>query len=169
MRGAYGRIWLFGDDVNTDVIHPPQFFSLDPDVVRRGLFNGLDPELQGQLRAGDILVGGRNFGCGSSRETSIQSLKLNQVGAIVAVDFARIFFRSATNNALPCLNFANPADRGRLRAGERVEISFDDATLHTEGGQVIALEPIGAFVHSVWEAGGLIEAMDVFTRGAGAR
>lgn len=162
MKRVTGRAWVFGDDVNTDVIHPPQFFSLDPAVVKRGLFHGLDPELHRRIRPGDMLVAGRNFGCGSSRETSIQSLKLNGVGAIVAVDFGRIFFRSATNNGLPCVRFANAGDVQRILAGQRVEMSFDEWTLATDAGERIAVEPAGAFVRRVWEAGGLLEAVDLF-------
>lgn len=161
MRPVSGRAWSFGDDVNTDVMHPPQFFSLKPDVVRRGLFAGLDPQFHERVRPGDVLIAGRNFGCGSSRETSIQSLKLNCVGAIVAVDFARIFFRSATNNALPCVTFADPADRMRVTTGQHVEISFDAWELRTDTGEVLVLEPVGAFVEQVWAAGGLLEASDL--------
>jgi 3-isopropylmalate/(R)-2-methylmalate dehydratase small subunit len=151
-----GRVWLFGDDLNTDVIHPPQFFSLDPEKVKRGLFHGLDPTIQPALEPGDVLVGGRNFGCGSSRETSLQSLKLNRVGAILALDFARIFFRNATNNGLVCLTFARAADRDRLRAGQRVEVAPSEGRLVTDGGDAIELDRPGAFVQRVWEAGGLL-------------
>ena len=154
-----GRVWMFGDDVNTDVIHPPQFFSLEPAKVKQGLFHGLDPTIQPSLQPGDIFVGGRNFGCGSSRETSMRSLKLNEVGAIVALDFARIFFRNATNNGLPCLTFANPADRGKLVKGQVVEIFPAEATLVTDTGAIIALEPPGAFIQEVWAAGGLLEML----------
>lgn len=153
------RCWVFGDDLNTDVMHPPQFFSLDPEVVRRGLFHGLDPDLQPALRPGDILVGGRNFGCGSSRETSVQSLKLNQVGAIVAVSFARIFFRSATNRGLRCLTFADAAHKPRIVTGEAVELDLDALTLRTESGQALPLIHPGAFVQRIWDAGGLLELL----------
>ena len=151
-----GRVWLFGDDLNTDVIHPPQFFSLDPEKVKRGLFHGLDPSIQPNLQPGDILVGGRNFGCGSSRETSMRALKLNQIGAIVALDFARIFFRNATNNGLPCLTFANAADLGRLRQLEAAEIQPGRARLVTDSGLEIQLEPPGHFIMNIWQAGGLL-------------
>jgi 3-isopropylmalate dehydratase small subunit len=151
-----GRVWHFGDDVNTDVIHPPQFFSLDGETVKRGLFHGFDPTLQGRLQPGDVLVAGRNFGCGSSRETSLRSLLLNHVGAIVALDFARIFFRSATNHGLPCLRFARPADRLRLAQGERVEIVPELGLARPEHGEPIQLEPPGEFVLRIWAAGGLL-------------
>lgn len=151
-----GRVWLFGDDLNTDVIHPPQFFSLDPEKVKRGLFHGLDPTIQPNLQPGDILVGGRNFGCGSSRETSMRALKLNQIGAIVALDFARIFFRNATNNGLPCLTFSNPEDLGRLRQWQRIEIQAGRSLLLTEEGEAVRLDPPGHFIMSIWQAGGLL-------------
>lgn len=151
-----GRAWTFGDDLNTDVLHPPAFFSLDPDVVRRGLFHGLDPTLQPRLAPGDVIVAGSNFGCGSSRETSVQSLRLNQIGAIVAVDFARIFFRSATNNGLPCLTFLRPDDRARVRTGQTVTLSPGDWHLRTDAGDALPLEPPGPFIERIWRAGGLL-------------
>lgn len=151
-----GRVWLFGDDLNTDVIHPPQFFSLDPEKVKRGLFHGLDPTIQPSLQPGDILVGGRNFGCGSSRETSMRALKLNQIGAIVALDFARIFFRNATNNGLPCLTFAHAADLACLQQWQQVQIEPERALLTTDAGIEIQLEPPGQFIMSIWQAGGLL-------------
>jgi 3-isopropylmalate/(R)-2-methylmalate dehydratase small subunit len=156
MAAIRGRIWLFGDDLNTDVIHPPQFFSLDPEKVKRGLFHGLDPTIQPNLQPGDILVGGRNFGCGSSRETSMRALKLNQIGAIIALDFARIFFRNATNNGLPCLTFANAADLAKRQQLQRAEIEPARALLRTEAGVQIQLEPPGQFIMSIWQAGGLL-------------
>lgn len=154
-----GRVWLFGDDVNTDVIHPPAFYSLDPDKVRRGLFHGYDPDMQPSVQPGDVVVAGRNFGCGSSRETSIRAIKLNDIGALVAIDFARIFFRNATNNGLPCLTFADPADRARLYKGQRITVDPETATLATEEGETIRLTPPGDFVRQIWAAGGLLELL----------
>jgi 3-isopropylmalate dehydratase small subunit len=154
-----GRVWTFGNDINTDVIHPPEFFSLDPEVVRRGLFHGFDPTLQEKLVPGDVLVAGRNFGCGSSRETSIQSMKLNGIGAIIAIDFARIFFRSATNNALPCVTFADPVDSRLVSSGELVDLDFEQSLLRTSSGTEIPLTRPGSFVRSIWEAGGLLELL----------
>jgi 3-isopropylmalate dehydratase small subunit len=154
-----GRVWLFGDDVNTDVLHPPQFFSLDPERVKLGLFHGIDPSLQARLAPGDVIVAGRNFGCGSSRETSLRSFKLNQIGAVVALDFARIFFRNATNNGLPCLTVADASALARVRQGMRVTISPAAACMELEDGAVIALDPPGEFVRKIWSAGGLLELL----------
>lgn len=153
------RTWVFGDDLNTDVIHPPQFFSLDPETVKRGLFHGLDPAMQPALSPGDTLIGGHNFGCGSSRETSVRSLKLNQIGCIVAISFARIFFRNATNNGLPCLTFAQPQDKERVVAGVPVEVDLDALVLTTADGVTIELAPPGQFIQQIWRAGGLLELL----------
>jgi len=154
-----GNAWCFGDHVNTDVIHPPEFFSLDPERVKKGLFHGFDPELQKRFRPSDVVVAGRNFGCGSSRETSIRSLKLNRVGAVVAIDFARIFFRNATNNGIPCLTFENPFDATHVWPGERVRICFETWTLTTESADRIELTPAPDFILSIWQAGGLLETL----------
>lgn len=158
MSAITGRVWLFGDDLNTDVIHPPAFYSLDPDKVRRGLFHGYDPGIQPAIEPGDVVVAGRNFGCGSSRETSIRALKLNRIGAVVAVDFARIFFRNATNNGLPCLTFADPGDLARFEGGQRITVDPEAATLRTGDGTV-RLTPPGEFVRRIWAAGGLLELL----------
>lgn len=154
-----GSVWAFGDHVNTDVIHPPEFFSLDPERVKRGLFYKHDPELQPRLSPNDIVVAGRNFGCGSSRETSIRSIKLNKIGAIVAVDFARIFFRSATNNGVPCLSFADPADAPRIMRARRARVSLSAWTLTTDSGEVARLSPVADFILEIWRAGGLLETL----------
>jgi 3-isopropylmalate/(R)-2-methylmalate dehydratase small subunit len=159
MKGGTGNIWCFGDNMNTDVIHPPQYFSLDPEQVKQGLFRGLDPELHKRILPGDIIVGGRNFGCGSSRETSVQSLKLNRVGAIVAIDFARIFFRSATNNGIPCIEFAEPQSMAMVTAAQKVRISFETWTLDTDSGHRIALRPAPPFIVHLWQVGGLVETL----------
>lgn len=156
MSEIAGRAWVFGDDINTDVIHPPSFYSLDPDKVRRGLFHGYDPDMQPNIEPGDVVVAGKNFGCGSSRETSIRAIKLNKIGALLAVDFARIFFRNATNNGLPCLTFADPADAARLHQGQRITVDPEAATAVTEEGETISLTPPGDFVRQIWAAGGLL-------------
>jgi len=154
-----GRAWLFGGDLNTDVIHPPEYFSLNPTRVRAGLFKKYDPTIQPALRPGDVLVGGSNFGCGSSRETSIRSLLLNGIGAILAVDFARIFFRNATNSGLPCLTFAAPEERHKIVAGTLITVDLDAAAVRIPGSGPIGLTPPDAFIRDIWAAGGLLNTL----------
>jgi len=156
MVSIRGRAWVFGDDLNTDVIHPPDFFSLDPEKVKRGLFGKLDASIQPRIQQGDVIVGGRNFGCGSSRETSIRSLLLNGISAVVAVDFARIFFRNATNNGLPCLVLADANRLSLIRNGQGITISTEEGILETSAGDQISLELPGRFVRQIWSAGGLL-------------
>lgn len=154
-----GRAWVFGDNVNTDVIHPPDYFSLDEERVKQGLFARFDPTMQAKIQPNDLLVGGRNFGCGSSRETSMQSLKLNRIGAIVAVDFARIFFRNATNLGLPCLQLADPDAREQIRTGDVLVLDLGACTL-TCGERTHALQPVGDFITDIWHAGGLLGLLE---------
>jgi 3-isopropylmalate dehydratase small subunit len=148
--------WVFGDNLNTDVLHPPSYFSLDQEIVKQGLFKGIDPSLQERVRQGDLIIGGRNFGCGSSRETSIRSLKWNGIAGIVAVDFARIFFRSATNSGIPCLCFANPEDRARFEHGGHARLDLEAFTLELESGPSVQLQAVPEFVRKIWAAGGLL-------------
>jgi 3-isopropylmalate dehydratase small subunit len=150
-----GRTWVLGDNVNTDVLHPPQFYSLDPERVKLGLFKGIDETLQARVRPGDFILGGRNFGCGSSRETSIQSLRLNGIAGVVAVDFARIFFRSATNFGIPCLSFVDPDALRLFRDGGDATLDLERGVLESGAGRA-ALEPVGAFIQRIWRAGGLL-------------
>jgi 3-isopropylmalate dehydratase small subunit len=151
-----GRAWVFGDDVNTDVLHPPQYYSLDPERVRLGLFKGIDESLQEQLRPGDLVIGGRNFGCGSSRETSIRSFKLNGISAIVAASFARIFFRNAINQGLLCVCFSHPEDARRFVCGETARLDLAAAAIESAAAGPVAIEPPGPFVERIWRAGGLL-------------
>jgi 3-isopropylmalate/(R)-2-methylmalate dehydratase small subunit len=150
------QTWVFGDNLNTDVLHPPSYYSLDPAIVRSGLFKGIDPELQARVRDGDLIVGGRNFGCGSSRETSIRSLKLNGIAAIIAVDFARIFFRSATNLGIPCLCLSKPTEHASFQHGGRAQLQLEVDRVTLESGEHVSLQPVGAFVRKIWSAGGLL-------------
>lgn len=158
-RVIAGTAWCFGDDVSTDVIHPPDFYSLSKDKVKAGLFQRYDPTLQSRIQPGDILVGGRNFGCGSSRETTILSLLHNGIGAIVARSFGRIFFRNATNNGLPCLVIRS-GQESVVSTGQRVSISFSDWTMSNETGACIALETASGFIQRIWRAGGLLAILD---------
>jgi 3-isopropylmalate/(R)-2-methylmalate dehydratase small subunit len=100
-RAVYsGPAISLGDSVNSDVLHPTVYFSLDPERVKAGLFQGLEPELARRVTPDTLLVAGRNFGCGSSREVVVQAMRLHGLRVVVASSFARIFYRNCINLGL---------------------------------------------------------------------
>jgi len=111
MRSIRGNVWKYGDDVNTDVIFPGKYtYTIsDPEEMARHALEDLDPDFVGRVQPGDIIVAGKNFGCGSSREQAATCLKYAGVGAIIAVSFARIFYRNAINQGLPALSVPEAA------------------------------------------------------------
>lgn len=100
MEPWLGNALVLGDNINSELIHPAQFFSLDPQRVREGLFQGISPTLGARVTERTLIVSGRNFGCGSSREVSVQALCLHGVRLLVAASFARIFYRNCINNGI---------------------------------------------------------------------
>ena len=120
MARLRGRAWVYGDDVSTDAIVPGKYLKLtDLDEVARHVMEGVDPTFADNVRPGDIVVGGRNFGTGSSRESAPGALKAAGVSCLVAEFFARIFFRNAINFGLPALECPGA---GRIRTGDELEI-----------------------------------------------
>ena len=114
----------------------------------------LDPDFAKQVEPGDIIVAGRNWGCGSSREQAVTCLKESGVGAIMAASFARIYYRNCLNAALPALICAEAQDL--LQPGERISIDLDRGVLHYDRGE-IPFRPIPTSVREIFDAGGLIE------------
>ncbi|MDH5815770.1 MAG: 3-isopropylmalate dehydratase small subunit [Candidatus Nezhaarchaeota archaeon] len=105
MNVIRGRVWKFGDNVDTDVIIPFKYKArtLDPKELAQHVMEGIDPDFPRKVKPGDIIVAGRNFGCGSSREQAPLAIKAAGISAVVAESFARIFFRNAINIGLPVL------------------------------------------------------------------
>ncbi len=151
-----GRAWKYGDNVNTDVIFPGKYTyaPLTPEEMARHALEDLDPGFAASVKPGDVIVAGKNFGCGSSREQAAACLKYAGIHAVIAKSFARIYFRNAINLGLPVLQSEEAPDN--IAAGDLVEIDL-------EGGRIIA--PSGTFrfvpfppeVAGILEAGGLIE------------
>ena len=153
-----GRIWKLGDHVNTDALHPSVFFSLDEKRVREGVIEGM-----GRLGANFItessheklvIVAGQNFGCGSSRETSVRGLRDFGVKAIVAASFARIFFRSLTNLGVP--TFECREIQNRTRDGELIDILTTEGFIELPDTGRFPFLPIDPHVKKILDAGGLI-------------
>jgi 3-isopropylmalate/(R)-2-methylmalate dehydratase small subunit len=140
-----GRAWKYGDNVNTDVIFPGKYTytATDPKEIASHALEDLDPTFVGGVQPGDVIVAGRNWGCGSSREQAATCLKLVGVGALVAASFARIFYRNAINSGLPAI--VCPEAAVDLAAGE----------VRCPAG-VFPFEPFPASVQAILADGGLI-------------
>jgi 3-isopropylmalate/(R)-2-methylmalate dehydratase small subunit len=149
-----GRVWKYGDDVNTDVIFPGKYtYSIsDPKEMPQHALEDLDPTFVENVQPGDIIVAGKNWGCGSSREQAVTCLKEAGVGAIVARSFARIYFRNCINQALPIVT-CDAVDG--VEAGQEISIDFAAGTVTTPGGEY-TFPPLAPEVMEILEAGGLI-------------
>jgi 3-isopropylmalate/(R)-2-methylmalate dehydratase small subunit len=151
-----GRIWKYGDDVNTDVIFPGRYTYqlMEPDEMAKHAMEDLDPEFAKNVKPGDVVVAGKNFGCGSSREQAAACLRAAGVQAVVAKSFARIYFRNAINLGLAVLQCEEASDA--LKTGDEVEIDFAGGKI-ISGGRVFTFFPLPDSVIGIIEAGGLIE------------
>jgi len=141
--------------VNTDVIFPGKYtYTItDPAEMARHALEDLDPAFAGAVRPGDILVGGRNWGCGSSREQAATCLREAGVRAIVAASFARIFFRNAVNSGL--LPVACPAAAEAIRPGETVTVDVERCAVSCAAGE-FSFPPLSPSLREIVAAGGLI-------------
>lgn len=150
------RVWMFGSDVNTDQIVPgryaPYMLPNEADLAKYPFVEAM-PDFAPNVRPGDIIVAGPNFGCGSSREYAPLALKLVGVGAIVAPLFARIFLRNALNLGIPC--FTDDLTQ-RLGHGDEVALNVEEGTVTTASGDVIQLPAPPDFMREIWRAGGII-------------
>jgi 3-isopropylmalate/(R)-2-methylmalate dehydratase small subunit len=150
-----GKVWKYGDDINTDVLFPGKYTYTvsDPAEMGRHALEDLDPTFRSQVQPGDVIVAGKNFGCGSSREQAVTCLVAKGVGAIVARSFGRIYYRNAINNALPVLTCAQAVDS--LESGDEVEIDLKAGQIRCARG-TFTFPPLPEAVMAIFEAGGLI-------------
>lgn len=151
-----GRVRKMGDECDTGQILPGRYVPLtDPAELATHLFEDVAPDLRGRISPGDILVGGRNFGCGSSREHAPKAIKFSGLGAVVADSFARIFFRNALNLGLPAV--AVPGICAAVREGERLRIDIAKGELRNlDSGAVFAFPRYEDFIVDMLRQGGII-------------
>ena len=156
---ARGRVFKYGDNVDTDVIIPARYLNTsDPAELAAHCMEDLDPLFAGSARNGDILVGGRNFGCGSSREHAPLAIKASGVACVVAESFARIFYRNALNIALPILEC--PEAARAIAAGDEVTIDFETGEIaDVTTARSFVAEPFPPFMLELIAAGGLAAYM----------
>jgi 3-isopropylmalate/(R)-2-methylmalate dehydratase small subunit len=150
-----GRVWKYSDDINTDVIFPGKYtYTIsDPAEMSKHALEDLDPHFAGEVQAGDIIVAGKNWGCGSSREQAVTCLKESGLGAIVAKSFARIYYRNCLNAALPALICPEAVES--IQAGEIIEIDLELGEIRSTGG-TLTFPPLPEAVMEIFEAGGLV-------------
>lgn len=150
-----GNVWIFGDDIDTDAIIPGKYLTINkPDELARHAFEGVRPEFAQRIRAGDIIVAGFNFGCGSSREHAPLALKGAKVKCIIAKSFARIFFRNAINIGLPLLECP---DTDKIEEGDHIEVDFESGMItNTTRKETYQATPLPDFVRQIVDAGGLV-------------
>jgi 3-isopropylmalate dehydratase small subunit len=151
-----GKIWKFGNDIDTDVIIPARYLNTsDPTELAKHCMEDADPGFGRRISPGDIIMGGKNFGCGSSREHAPIAIKGAGIGLVVAESFARIFYRNAFNIGLPILE--SPRAAAEIRQGDEVEADIETGLIidHTTGTRYQA-QPIPPFMRELLAAGGLV-------------
>ena len=147
------RVWKFGDDIDTDAIIPGRFLTIyDPAELAKHAFEGTRDEFARDVREGDVVVGGTNFGCGSSREHAPLALLGAGVRVVVARSFARIFYRNAVNTGLLPLVAAG-ADS--IQDGAAVSVDIAGGFVEVDGRRLV-VEPVPGFLKEIVDAGGLV-------------
>jgi 3-isopropylmalate/(R)-2-methylmalate dehydratase small subunit len=152
-----GKVWKYGDHIDTDVIIPARYLTtFDPHILAKHCMEDIDPAFAAGVKPGDIIVGGENFGCGSSREHAPIAIKGCGVACVVAKSFARIFYRNSFNMGLPI--FEAPDLWDLVEKGQEIEV--DGYLGRISAGQAeISLEPIPPFMQELIAAGGLMNYM----------
>jgi len=153
-----GRVWAFGDNIDTDVIIPARYLlTSDPAALAPHCMEDFDPSFAGRVQAGDIIVAGNNFGCGSSREHAPIAIKGVGVAAVIAVSFANIFYRNAINIGLPI--FECPAAARAIAQGATVSVNLETGRIvNTTTGQTFDAQAYPPSILRIIRAGGLIAA-----------
>lgn len=151
---ATGRAWVFGDDLNTDLLAPGQYMKLPIEGIARHCLESVEPRFAQEARRGDIVFAGRNFGAGSSREQAAEVLRHIGIACVVARSFSGIFYRNAFNLGLPLLVCEQA---GELADGAPVACDLDSASVHDHGsGRVLACVAPPPHLIAMVRAGGLV-------------
>jgi 3-isopropylmalate/(R)-2-methylmalate dehydratase small subunit len=151
-----GKAVVYGDDVNTDAIIPGKYLTLlDPSEMAKHAMEGLDPTFAEKAKSGVIIVGGKNFGCGSSREQAPLALKYAGVKCVIAESFARIFYRNAINIGLPVLESPNVSKE--VKEGDMLMVSLEEGQIMDETKKrIFKATMLPQFILEILQDGGLI-------------
>ena len=156
---ANGFVHKYPDNVDTDVIIPARYLNTpDAKELAAHCMEDIDPDFVKKVQPGDIMVGGANFGCGSSREHAPLAIKTAGVSCVIAATFARIFYRNAINIGLPILEC--PAASEAIQAGDKVHVDFDTGVITDETtSQTFQAQPFPPFIQEIIKAGGLMNSI----------
>ncbi len=153
---AKGRVFRYGDNVDTDVIIPARYLNApSPEDLARHCMEDIDPQYATTVKAGDIMVGGWNFGCGSSREHAPLAIQASGAACVIAASFARIFYRNAINIGFPILEC--PEAAADIKNGDTVSVDFATGVIVNETtGKQYQASGFPAFIEKIIDAGGLL-------------
>ena len=156
-----GRVWKYGDDVNTDVLIPARYLNTsEPGELAKHALEDLDPSFVGEMRPGDIIVAGKNFGCGSSREHAPIAIKAVGVSCVIAGSFARIFFRNSINLGLPILESAEAV--AAAEKGDTLQVDLATGAIeNVTRGVTHHAKPFPPQIMRIIAGGGLMNAIRV--------
>ena len=151
-----GKVWRYGDNIDTDVIIPARYLNtFDPAELAKHCMVDIDENFAANVKAGDIMVGGKNFGCGSSREHAPVAIKASGIPVVIAASFARIFYRNGINIGLPLLEIGNAVEK--ISANDVLRIDTSAGTIENlTTGDTFKAQPLPPFVQGIADAGGLI-------------
>jgi len=155
-QASVHRVWKFGDDVDTDVLAPGAYMKLGIEGIAPHCLEAIRPEFASQVRGGDVLVAGANFGIGSSREQAAAALVHLGVRAVIAPSYSGLYFRNAFNLGLLLLNCARA---GELRDGECITLDLQALAVTTSTGESLPCDPIPDFLLDMVAAGGLLNQL----------
>lgn len=150
-----GKVWKYGDNINTDVIFPGKYTyqKMEPEEMAKHALEDLDPDFVSKVNDGDILVAGKNFGMGSSREQAAIAIKYAGIRVIIAKSFSRIYFRNAINAGMPAIIAPDAVDS--ISEGDKVTIDMENGKIITPNGE-FTFPPYPETVMNILEKGGLI-------------
>ena len=153
---ARGTVHKYGDNVDTDVIIPARYLNTaDPAELAKNCMEDIDADFVKRVKDGDIMVAGKNFGCGSSREHAPITIKASGVSLIIAADFARIFYRNAINVGLPILECPEAAEK--ISEGDEIEADFDTGVITDKTtGESFSAKAFPEFIKNIMASGGLV-------------
>ncbi|WP_418462060.1 3-isopropylmalate dehydratase small subunit [Dialister succinatiphilus] len=152
-----GKVWRYGDNIDTDVIIPARYLNtFDPKELAKHCMVDIDKDFAQKVSPGDIMVGGKNFGCGSSREHAPVAIKACGVPVIIAASFARIFYRNGINVGLPLMEIGDNVER--IHAGDKLSVDLSSGKIRDlTTGETFQAPPLPGFIQDIAKAGGLIQ------------